>query len=263
MRKLLFAACLLVLPLQAHATACSSQWGWSVGSCPDYTDNGDDVLNIQPQTAYDGSSYYVRYSHESMTAAGLSECVVNGDIDPQCLDAAIIQKLKTMQTAINASSYTTENAQDAIGGALSSDFTYNDGANTISPRAKSFTNNASRSLTTGTGATGFQVSATRDSLVNYSVTITTAVQIGLVTNVDGYAVLEIAPTNSSTPGDWVEIARTPQAQNVGLAIALSSTQKGGGNLTGMVPAGYYAKIRTVNAAGTPTYAYNSGQEVLF
>lgn len=129
--------------------------------------------------------------------------------------------------------------------------------------APSFTNGASRSLTTGTGGTGFQVSATRNAVVNYSVTIATAVQIGVVTNVDGYVVLEIAPTNSATAGDWIEIARAAQAQNIGLAVALSSTQKGGGNLTGIVPAGWYAKIRTVNLQGTPAYTYNSGQEVLF
>lgn len=158
--------------------------------------------------------------------------------------------------------FTNERAQDAVGAALSSEFVYNDGSNSISLRTRSFTNNASRSTTTGTGATGFQVSSSRDALVNYSVTISTAVQIGVATNVDGYAVLEIAPTNSATAGDWIEIARTAQAQNIGLALALSSTQKGGGNLTGVVPAGYYAKIRTVNTAGTPTYTYNSGQEVL-
>ena len=128
--------------------------------------------------------------------------------------------------------------------------------------SRSFNNSPGRSIVTGTGATGFQISNTRDAMVNYSVTITTAVQIGVITNVDGYVVLEIAPTNSAISGDWVEIARTPQAQNIGLALALSSTQKGGGNLSGAVPAGYYAKIRSVNTAGTPTYTMNSAQEVL-
>ena len=129
--------------------------------------------------------------------------------------------------------------------------------------AHSFNNTASHSIvSTAAAANGFQVSSSRDSLVNYSVTITTAVQIGVITSVDGYVVLEIAPTNSSTAGDWIEIGRTPQAQNVSLAIALASTQKGGGQIGGIIPAGYYARLRSVNVAGTPTYAYNSGQEVL-
>lgn len=165
------------------------------------------------------------------------------------------------QTASTISDF-TESAQDAVGAMVSADFSYNDAGNALSLRTRSFNNTPGRSIVTGTGATGFQPSSTRDAIVNYSVTITTAVQIGLATNVDGYVVLEIAPTNSATAGDWVEIARTPQAQNIGIALALSSTQKGGGNLTGGVPAGYYAKIRSVNVAGTPTYAYNSGQEVL-
>lgn len=126
---------------------------------------------------------------------------------------------------------------------------------------RSFNSAPGRSLVTGTGATGFQVSSTRDAIANYSVTITTAVQIGVVTNVEGYVALEIAPTNSATAGDWVEIGRVTQANNIALALALSSTQKGGGQIGGVIPAGYYAKLRTVNTSGTPTYALNSGQEV--
>lgn len=133
----------------------------------------------------------------------------------------------------------------------------------LSGMARSFNNSPSHSIVSvAAAANGFQVSSTRDSIVNYSVTITTAVQIGLVANVDGYVVLEIASTNSATAGDWAEIGRTPQAQNVGLALALSSTQKGGGQVGGVIPAGYFGRLRSINTAGTPTYAYNSGQEVL-
>lgn len=37
---------------------------------------------------------------------------------------------------------------------------------------------------------------------------------------------------------------------------------GGGQLGGVVPAGYYSKLIATNTSGTPTYTYNSGQEVL-
>lgn len=110
-------------------------------------------------------------------------------------------------------------------------------------------------------ANGFQVSATKDSRVRYSVTVSCAVQIGVVTNVEGYVVLEICPTNSATPGDWMEISRVTNAQNIGLALALSSTAKNGAPLLGDVPAGYYVRIRSVNVAGTPTYVTNGQQEV--
>lgn len=128
---------------------------------------------------------------------------------------------------------------------------------------RSFTNNASHTIQTVAAAgNGWQLSSTRDTDVRYSVTITTAVQIGLVTNVDGYVLLEVAATNSSTAGDWQEVGRVPQAQNVSLAIALASTQKGGGQVGCIVQAGYYVRLRSVNTSGTPTYLYNSGQEVL-
>ncbi len=127
----------------------------------------------------------------------------------------------------------------------------------------SFTNNASRSLVTvAAAANGVQISSTRVVLVSYSVTITATVQIGVVTNVSGYVVLEIAATNSATAGDWQEIARIGNGQNVGLALALSLTQAVTLTLNGIVPTGYYSRLRSVNTNGTPTYTYVSGQEVL-
>lgn len=124
----------------------------------------------------------------------------------------------------------------------------------------SFNNTASRSIVTGTGATGFQVSSSRNSSVNYSVTISTASSI--TSGALGVVVLEIAPTNSATPSDWVEIGRLSQGQTLGLAIALSITQPIASQVGGMIPAGYYVKLRSINTTGTPTYTYNSGQEVL-
>lgn len=132
------------------------------------------------------------------------------------------------------------------------------------PTAMLFTNTVTRSIvTTAAAANGFQVSSVRDAVVAYNVTVSTAVQIGVATNVGGYAVLEVAPTNSSTASDWVEAgARVGTSQNIGLALALSSTETVSGLLMGLVPAGYYARIRSVNSNGTPTYTYNNGREIL-
>lgn len=127
------------------------------------------------------------------------------------------------------------------------------------PAARS-SSTASHSLVTGTGATGFQVSSTRDAMVNYSVTVATTATIG--GGADGTVVLEIASTNSATAGDWVEIARFRNGQAITLALILQSVQTIAGNLGGYIPAGYYAKLRTINNTGAPTYTYNSGQEVL-
>lgn len=129
--------------------------------------------------------------------------------------------------------------------------------------SRSYTQPASRSLVSAAAAAnGFQVSATRDAFVTYSVLITTSVQIGVAVNVDGAVVLEINPANTAVAGEWVTIASTPNSQSIGLAVALSSTNKGGGQICGMVPAGYYCRIRQISNSGSPVFSYVGGQETL-
>lgn len=125
---------------------------------------------------------------------------------------------------------------------------------------KSFNYAPGRSIVTGTGATGFQVSSTRDSVVTYSTKITTTATIA--GGQEGYVVLEIAPTNSATAGDWKEVGRVTNGQALSLALTLQSIQPVSGILMGIVPAGYYVKIRSVNTTGTPAYSVLSGQEIL-
>lgn len=125
--------------------------------------------------------------------------------------------------------------------------------------ARSFTNNVTRSTTTSTGASGFQVSATRDAEVGYNLTTSTTATIAAAASIT--VLLEIAATNSATAGDWQEIARIANGQTITLAVTLQSVQTLGGRLTGVIPAGYYAKIRTV-ASGTASATYITGQEVL-
>lgn len=125
--------------------------------------------------------------------------------------------------------------------------------------ARAFTNGASRSIVTGTGATGFQVSATRDSQVNYSVALSTTATIGGASTAT--VVLEVCPTNSATPANWVEVARVSNSQTITLAVALQSVQGVTAELSGVVPAGYFAKLRST-VTGTGLATYTSGQEVL-
>lgn len=115
-------------------------------------------------------------------------------------------------------------------------------------------------VTTAAAANGFQVSSTKDAMVSYAATIVTTATIGGGSS--GTILLEIAATNSSTAGDWKEISRLTNGQTITLALALQSVQTIAGNLNGIVPAGYYARLRTINNSGTPTYTFNSGQEVL-
>lgn len=122
-----------------------------------------------------------------------------------------------------------------------------------------FDNAPGRSLTSNTGASGFRVSTDRAANVNYSVTIGTTVS--LTGNSAGYAVLEICATNSATAADWIEIARVASGQSGALVVGLTLNQTGGGQIGGTLPAGYWAKVRQVPTAGTPTFTLNSQQEV--
>lgn len=119
---------------------------------------------------------------------------------------------------------------------------------------------STRSIVTGTGATGFQVSTIDDAEVRYNLTIVTTASIA--GGADGTIVLEMCATNSATAGDWIEVGRMRNGQALSLAITLQSVQTTASQLTAFVPRGYYVKIRSINNVGTPTYTYNSGQEVL-
>lgn len=149
---------------------------------------------------------------------------------------------------------TTTDANSIFHGLMSvSDKIKLDGILAMSPATNS------RSITSSTGAAGFLISSTRNAFVNYSTTISTTATIG--GNSSGTVVLEIAPTNSATPSDWVEIGRFTNGQSISLALVLQSVQTLAGQISGMIPAGYYAKLRSINNSGTPSYSYNSGQEI--
>lgn len=117
-----------------------------------------------------------------------------------------------------------------------------------------------RSIVTGTGATGFQISSSRDAEVRYSTTIVTTSNIAGSQN--GTVVLEIAQTNSATAADWSEIGRCTNGTAYTLAIAIQGVSTQACQITGYIPAGYFAKLRSINNAGTPTFSFNSSQEVL-
>lgn len=114
---------------------------------------------------------------------------------------------------------------------------------------------ASRSLNSG-----FQISATRNSLVSYSVDIATT--LSLTTGQTGTVFLEIASDSGFTT-NLQEIGRTVNGNTGTLTLGLNLTQNVTATLGGLVPAGYYCRLRTQNTVGTPTFNYRSGQEILF
>lgn len=130
----------------------------------------------------------------------------------------------------------------------------------MSPSSRN-SSSASRPLVTASNQTGFQISASRDALAIYSCTIVSSASISGAAL--GVLALETALTNSTTPSDWTEISRTTTGQAVSLAVVLNSISTGATPVIGFIPAGCYVRLREINTSGTPTYSFNSGQEILF
>lgn len=129
------------------------------------------------------------------------------------------------------------------------------------PPSNSYSHTPIRTIqTVAASGNGWQLSTTRVAEVSYSVTINTTVSLS--GNSTGYVALEICPTNSSTASNWIEISRTASGQSGTLVVGLVLNQIGGGALNGVVPVGHFVRLRSVNTTGTPSYVYNSGQEVL-
>lgn len=119
---------------------------------------------------------------------------------------------------------------------------------------------ATHTFVTATNQTGFQISSTRNTWVSYSVLISTTATIAGGSG--GTVFLEIAATNSTTPGDWTTITQVSNSQTLTLAITLQSVQPNGLDMFGFIPAGYYVRLRSAITAGSPTFSYLAGQEVL-
>jgi hypothetical protein len=129
---------------------------------------------------------------------------------------------------------------------------YNDLANkpTIPTiQARSFAN-PTRPLNTA-----FQVSASRDALVVYTVDI--SVTSLLLAGASGRVYLEYADDSAFT----TNVVTTSSSPNATGGV-LNVTNLGAGNVVGMIPAGKFARIRTQNVAGTPTFTFQGSQEVL-
>lgn len=118
--------------------------------------------------------------------------------------------------------------------------------------------NRSQSAATRVLNTIFQISTARDAWVSYSVQITVTASIAGGQN--GDVILEIA-SDSGFTANVQTLAISGLGQTYTLAIALQGIQPQTVTLPGYVPAGYYARLRTVNVTGTPAFLYRAGQEV--
>lgn len=113
---------------------------------------------------------------------------------------------------------------------------------------------ATRSLNTA-----YRVSATRPAWVTYSVQLTVTATIAGGQN--GDVVLEIASDAAFTTAVQT-LSISGLGQVYSLAVAIQGVQPQTGVVSGFIPAGYYARLRTVNNTGTPTYLVRAGQETV-
>lgn len=112
----------------------------------------------------------------------------------------------------------------------------------------------------GTGATGTQISSTKDSAVKFTVSTSTTSTIGgPATSV---VLLKMCSTNDLTEGNWTTVATFESDQTVTLAVALQCVQVVKGQICADVPAGWYVKL--VNSgSGTHSESFVSGQKTIF
>lgn len=160
--------------------------------------------------------------------------------------------------------FTNERAQDAVFNVLSGTngvtVTYDDSGNacTIAPPVR--TSSALSLSLVGTGATGTQISSTKDSTIRCNISTSATSSIGgpSTSVVD----LKICSTNNATEGSWTTIATLENDQTITLALTLNSVQVVKGQLCADVPAGYYVKL--VNSgSGTHSEAFITGQKTIY
>jgi hypothetical protein len=119
--------------------------------------------------------------------------------------------------------------------------------------AKSFAN-PSRSLDTA-----FQVSTSRDALVAYTVQVVS--NLSLSGGQLGSVVLEYAD-NSGMSTNVVQVSEMGGGNTGTLTIGLNTNDTTKTSLTGLIPAGKYVRLRSVDTTGAPVQTIVRAQEVL-
>lgn len=112
----------------------------------------------------------------------------------------------------------------------------------------------------GTGATGTQVDAVKDSTVRYNLSTSTTSTIGGPGT--SLVALKICSTNNATEASWTTVATLENDQTITLAVVLNSIQTVKAQLCADVPGGWYRKL--VNSGtGTHTETFISGQKTIY
>lgn len=177
------------------------------------------------------------------TAVGLSNIDNTSDINKPISTAT--------QTALNLKADTASLATVATTGSYTD--LSNKPSTTYTPSALSLS-------LVGSGATGTQVSSTKNSFI--SSTCSTSVTVSLGGSPVSRVIMKICATNSSTEGDWLEVGRTSTSQPTTLTITVGGVYTQEGQITTILPAGWYVKL--VNSgSGTHTEAVVSGTKNIY
>lgn len=121
--------------------------------------------------------------------------------------------------------------------------------------------NGIRSFTTPSRTinTAFQISTTRDAMAFYSVSIPT--NLSLSGGENGAVVLEYAD-DSGISTNVVTVGTVRNGNTGTLTLGLNTLASMGCQVSGMIPAGKYVRLRPVDTTGSPVQAFVSAQEVL-
>lgn len=112
----------------------------------------------------------------------------------------------------------------------------------------------------GTGATGTQISATKDSTIHINLSNTTTSTIGGPSVSD--LIIKMCNTNSATESDWVTQDDIDNEQTVTLALSLQSIQVIHEMITIDIPAGVWIKIEN-SGSGTHAETILRGQKTIY
>lgn len=238
----------------------------------DDTSDADKPVSSAAQTALDAkqanittgtTSQYMRGDLSLATFPSIPAAQVNSDWSSVAGSSQVLNKpslgtAATQNTADFATAAQGAKADTAVQpGSLATVATtgsYNDLTNKPPVPPAASQSAATRSLNSA-----FQVSATRNASVFYSVSISNTLSLG--GGSAGVVIFEIA-TNSGFTTGVQELGRISNSNTGTLVIGLTLVDATTQQVMGFVPAGYYARLRTSNTTGTPTYTYMSGQEVL-
>lgn len=196
-------------------------------------------------TAYDTLKELQNIIQSDETVAAALAALVAGKID-------FTTTLSGLSTSTNSAITSSDNILSALGKLQ---------AQLTATNAKFTRTTSSLTLSVvGTGATGTQIHATKDSTIHVNLSNSNTSSIGGPSVSD--LIVKMCATNSATESDWITQADADNEQTVTLALALQSVQVIHEMITVDVPGGYYIKIES-SGSGTHTEAILRGQKTIY